>query len=77
MAGRGGRAGTFSKGGKGDSRAVTVPAMEPPKNEDADCNFSHLNSVIRTEDEVNALILSIIVGAILFIGLCLIVSKRA
>nr|CDJ95937.1 unnamed protein product [Haemonchus contortus] len=63
--------------GKGDSRAVTVPAMEPPKNEDADCNFSHLNSVIRTEDEVNALILSIIVGAILFIGLCLIVSKRA
>ncbi|KAK5964624.1 hypothetical protein GCK32_008266 [Trichostrongylus colubriformis] len=61
---------------KVDNRVVAVPVMEPPKNEDADCNFSHLNSVIKLEDEVNAIILSIIVGAVLFLGLCMIVAKR-
>lgn len=60
---------------KMDNRVVQVPVLEPPKTEDSDCNFTHYNMVIETEDEITALLLSIIVGVILFVGLCVIVGK--
>ncbi|KAJ1371326.1 hypothetical protein KIN20_033261 [Parelaphostrongylus tenuis] len=34
-----------------------------------DCDFSHLNSMIRTEEEVTAIVISIIIGVIFFVGL--------
>ncbi|WKX89233.1 hypothetical protein Q1695_008690 [Nippostrongylus brasiliensis] len=55
---------------KRDGRA-TLNAVD-----DEDCNFSHLDSVIKTEDEVTALLLSIVIGTLLFLGLCIIVAKR-
>lgn len=62
---------------KAKNRPTAVAALEPPKGEDNDCNFSHLRSVIKTEDEVASLLLSIIVGVILLVGVCMIIGRQA
>ncbi|KJH45644.1 Cyclin protein [Dictyocaulus viviparus] len=57
---------------KNDNRRRRLSAET---TDEADCNFSHLNSVMRTEEEVTATLLGIIVGAIFFIFLCMSIRR--
>ncbi|VDM55328.1 unnamed protein product [Angiostrongylus costaricensis] len=44
--------------------------------EQVDTNFDHLNSLIRTEDEITAIIVAIIIGVIFFVGLCVSIKRN-
>ncbi|KAK6726691.1 hypothetical protein RB195_004796 [Necator americanus] len=59
-----------------DSRGVPVPKGESQRyNDDSDCNFGHLNKVMKSDDEVSAIIIAFVFGIIAFALLAITISK--
>ncbi|KAL6732482.1 hypothetical protein Aduo_003238 [Ancylostoma duodenale] len=60
--------------GKLDRRAIAA-AEAQRASDDSDCNFSHLNKVVRRDDEVTTIVVAFVFGIIAFAVLSLLVSK--